>query len=1140
LLLEQAQVGEFLEQSAASTTQVLSPVFLKEHLVAVLEKSGDCIGRYKLVEKIGEGGCGVVYMAEQEQPLRRTVALKVIKLGMDTRGVIARFEAERQALALMDHPNIAKVLDAGATDAGRPYFVMEMVRGTRITDYCEQNRLPIRQRLELFMQVCQAIQHAHQKGVVHRDIKPSNILVTLQDGGPVPKVIDFGIAKATEARLTEKTLLTEFHSFMGTPAYMSPEQAGMKADIDTRSDVYSLGVLLYELVTGTTPFDAEALVRHGLEHCRRTIRESEPVRPSTRVAAMTDERLQSTAVSRQSDAARLLLVLRGDLDWIIMKCLEKDRARRYATANDLFEDVQRYLSGDTILARPPSSAYRFQKFVRRHRGTFAAATAIAATLLIGTIVSVWQAVRAIQAEQYALASQQQESKLRQQAEVERERARDNEARARLNEYVADINLAHQALASGNFGRAIQLIDKHQPEPGAPDSTAFEWRYLAKLSEGDEHVDLPAQKPGIKTLATSPRGNVLAIGWETNISIWDVRSRKEIGSIPKGGLSLAFADNGESLITASPRTVRVWRTSDWTETKSLPNNSAPFSLSADSGLLATSMREGSNLTVRVWDTRTWEETRQMRAFGPMAFSPNGRLLVTDSRAGLTVWPLGGRGTAVVLRNSTNMFLPWHRAAPVVAFSPDSKTVVAPRNVLSPRGVFVLSVWDATTGDEIAVLPAEPEQVEHTGAIAALAFSPDGRTLATASADHSIRLWDYPSRAHRDTFHGHLNEVWALTFSPDGQNLITGSKDGGLKVWPTLGRPDTDAIGGSWTPLGFSTDSRTMAAVDRRGTVAFFNRFTHEQERTFPGDLGRSFASPFMPNPAVSRDFAVVAQLMHDGTVKITNGKTGATKSISSPERTDYFALSPDGRSLVTRERTRLLRKWNLVDNTTAIIATNVERALFSGDGNALAVFRQGDRVELWNVPTWSVRTDFLIDTPLRFGVSLSMDGRLLATTSDQVDNAIRLWDTQTGQLLGSCTGHKQGVWSIAFSPSGKTLATASDDSTVRLWNVATQQELLSIHRLGSTLRNLVFSSDEQVLAGADSFSPTPMLRLFHAPVVTNGVDSARANLARLSARRIDPVAAGLPGASAFRARPDSEMRGERPRSRSDRFTRGPAE
>jgi serine/threonine protein kinase len=352
------------------------------HTAPAGERPGTVIGRYKLLERIGEGGFGVVYMAEQQHPVRRKVALKVVKPGMDSRQVLARFEAERQALAIMDHPNIAKVFDGGMTDFGRPYFVMDLIKGEPITEYCDLNQLPPRKRLELFLQVCSAVQHAHQKGIIHRDIKPSNLLVMMHDTTPVVKVIDFGVAKALGQELTDKTLFTGFAQFLGTPLYMSPEQAGQSAlDVDTRSDIYSLGVLLYELLTGTTPFDKERFRKAADDEIRRIIREEEPPKPSTRLSE-SKESLPSISAQRHMEPAKLTKLVRGELDWIVMKALEKDRARRYETASGLARDVERYLRDETVQACPPSLDYRLRKFIHRHRVGLIVATVAAAFILV--------------------------------------------------------------------------------------------------------------------------------------------------------------------------------------------------------------------------------------------------------------------------------------------------------------------------------------------------------------------------------------------------------------------------------------------------------------------------------------------------------------------------------------------------------------------------------------------------------------------------------------------------------------------------------------------------------------------------------------------------------------------------------------
>ena len=394
LLAAYPKVERFLEQPAIAVSPILAP--------SLAEQPGTVIGSYKLLEQIGEGGFGVVFLAEQERPVRRRVALKVIKPGMDTREVIARFEAERQALAMMDHPNIAKVYDAGTTETGRPYFVMELVHGVPITEYCDQCSLTTRERLELFVLVCQAVQHAHQKGIIHRDIKPTNVLVAMQDGRPAPKIIDFGVAKAINQELTEHTVLTAFAQIVGTPLYMSPEQAELSPlGVDTRSDVYSLGVLLYELLVGAPPFDKDRLHAASYDEFRRIIREEEPPRPSSRISTLAADVATTVADHRRTDARRLRQTVHGDLDWIVIKCLEKDRNRRYDSAGSLAREIERYLHDEPVQVRPPAITYRAAKFIRRNKTIALAVPAIFVSLTIATGLSTWLYLREREAHRQA-------------------------------------------------------------------------------------------------------------------------------------------------------------------------------------------------------------------------------------------------------------------------------------------------------------------------------------------------------------------------------------------------------------------------------------------------------------------------------------------------------------------------------------------------------------------------------------------------------------------------------------------------------------------------------------------------------------------------------------------------------------------
>jgi len=820
------------------------------------ETIGSTIGRYKVLQSIGEGGCGAVYMAEQTEPVRRRVALKVIKLGMDTKAVIARFEAERQALALMDHPNIAKVLDAGSTDSGRPYFVMELVRGIRITDYCDQNKLDTQQRLELFIQICQAIQHAHQKGIIHRDIKPSNILVTLHDGIPVPKVIDFGIAKATtDQRLTDKTLFTAYEQFIGTPAYMSPEQAEMSGlDIDTRSDIYSLGVLLYELLTGRTPFDGRELMSLGIDAMRKTIREQEPPRPSMKLHTLQGAESTTTAQSHGAEMPRLIHSLRGDLDWIVMKCLEKDRVRRYDTANGLAMDIQRHLKNEPVVARPPSKLYELQKTVRRHKVGFAATTAIMAVLAVGVTLTTWQAVRATNAKQEALKAQASEIIQRQKAEANeqnalaaqanelrlRKEAEEAELKARQRAYASDMNVAKLAVDGDNLGRALSLLDRQRPGPGQKDLRGWEWRYLWEQTRSDALFTLCQVSNEINSLAVSADGNWLAVGeyHAGGVSVWDLRSRIIVSHLveSEGHVRTAFSPTKPVLAFTSVNnpttrrrqaTLHLWdgATQRMLLEKPLDSECAGLAFSSDGDKLVAStvgghitvwqVPEGTNLVtlarypaqqiVQGPALTPFAATRDLRL---AAYSlPREQFRIIDLRDGTKFPPVTAAKDYVT----------------ALAFSPDGRTLASAAGF----GENDIRLWDVETGRELT-----PPLEGHTAFVSSMVFLPDGK-LASSSGDQTIRIWDVANRKCLQTLKGHTLEAYRVILAPDGKTLVSGSKNGEVCLWNPTDTPTRQpriTLEGTidWS---FAADSESVLTLDQHGNVSKWTG------RHFPRDCSR---------------------------------------------------------------------------------------------------------------------------------------------------------------------------------------------------------------------------------------------------------------------------------------------------------------
>jgi len=1028
---------------------------------ALFEWSGGQIGPYKLHGVLGEGGMGVVYRARQETAIKREVALKIIKPGMDSKQVIARFEAERQALALLDHPNIARVYDAGTAKGGRPYFAMELVAGVPITEHCDRHKLTIEERLELFLQVCDAVQHAHQKGIIHRDLKPSNILVSVSDSRAVSKIIDFGIAKALTQPLTERTLYTEQGQFVGTPEYMSPEQAEMTAqDIDTRSDVYSLGAVLYELLTGTLPFDSDTLRAGGPDHIRRVIREEEPKAPSTRLTGL-GEQATRVAKERRTEVGTLARRLRRELEWIPLKAMRKERERRYRSASELADDIRNYLTGAPLIAGPESTVYRLRKLVRRNRGLFAAVTAVAAVLVVGLAVSTVALVREQQARRMAVAAEERETALRRQAQTQA--------------YASDMSLAQQALAMDDLGRARRLLDAHRPAPGEVDLRGWEWRYLWQACRSDALGELCRYPGPACSIAYSPNGNALAVAGHPVgrgfVEVWDVHTRRQMATLEtnEGGV-VAFSPRGDLLASSAGKQIRLWRTDTWDLVAQLALTEvvAFLKFSPDGSRLAgLSLPDG----IIVWAVDRWTVVRQIRGAAAMGwqgildFAPDSQALAIGA---------ANRQLQVIDLNSGDTLVDVPEAHPdpitSVAWSRNSPVIATGCGYSGGP----IRLWQAASGRPLGTLEG------HTAWVSQLAFSADGRRLYSSSGDQTIRIWDVEQQQCLATLRGSSHEVFGLALSPDGAVLASAGKDGIVAFWSALPRPEQRQprvipLGGFGVPA-FAPGGRVLA-VPRAGTVSLFELATFKEIEQLPA-LGTDVSTV-----GYSPDGTLLACSTRGGKIRIWSGvERRLLRELGDPNAPIYpGGFRADGMQFFTVDITEKAiwwdtRTWQAV-RTFGLDMESVSVGAVSPDGCLLAHGTWTGVVRWHSGETGTLlATTNAVHRDRVAGIAFSPDGMRAASVSE--DGTLALWDPSSLQPIDVFKGHMLAGHGVAFSPDGCRFATGGGDhEAIKLWDVSGRRELVTLPGQGALFRSVAFSPDGRWLAAC---SANGELHLWQAP------------------------------------------------------------
>ena len=1013
------------------------------------------LANFRLIEEIGRGGMGVVWLAEQDEPVKRRVAIKLIKADLNSKDVLARFDAEKQALAMMDHPNIARVLDAGTTDEGRPYFVMELVEGVPITGYCDDNKLSVDERLKLFAVVCKAVQHAHQKGIIHRDLKPSNVLVTVVDGDAVPKVIDFGLAKAVEQNvmLSDMTMQTEFGKVVGTVQYMSPEQAELKGpdaeNIDTRTDVYSLGVMLYELLTGSTPLDKETLGRNALLMVLEIIRKEDPPRPSKRLSSSSSAVNSAVSDLRRLHPTRLQQLLRGELDWVVMKALEKDPARRYQTANDLGHDLSNYLTGEAVSARPPSTWYQVRKFANRHRGLVAALLAVGITLLIGIIGTTYGLLQAIQKTQLAERKSQEALEERANALDAEGRATVDSQRARDSEAAAKFQLAVARYDADRAVEARTLL--HQIPHEYRDN--FEWHYCNRRFQGSD-ITCYGHTSDVVEVAFTPDGKrVVSAGKGGAIRLWDAATGEQLSTLQghEGRIDgLAVSPDGSSIASAgSDAKIRLWdaKSGDIIHTISGHQgaiNGLAFNPTGDRIASAS-----SDKTVKVWDPKSGKEiftaTGHTASVSGVAFSPDGKQLASTSSGDATI-QIWDSQTGEQIKVVNHPYPEMRR----MAFSPDGTRLAAVT-------YSVCMLWDTQTWEHLG------EVCRHNRVVRCVAYSPDGTLLATAGDSTEIKLWDTRTGNLINTLNGHAKMVWGLAFSPDGARLVSGSRDGTVRIWSTHGDNDLTLGGHSGFVhcVAFSSDGGQLAS----GSESVILRESQSGEAKFKltGHAAKVNELSFSPNGTR------LASASDDNTVRLWNTETGEEVAVLNGHTGSVtgVAYSPDENRLVSSSRDGTIKLWDSQTHVeTATLRGHhgtVYRVAFSPDGSCIASAGYDNTVKLWDVETGSEIRTFTGHTGLVRSVAFDQAGKRLV--SGGYDTKIRVWDVASGKQIATAHASSGAVFGVAFTPDGKRFAACGTDHSVHLIETLSGQEIMTFFPGKDGVESVAFSPDGTRLAGA---------------------------------------------------------------------------